>query len=414
MSKHKIVNDPVHGFIHIPSNIIFELIEHPFFQRLRRIQQLGLTSFVYPGASHNRLQHALGSLFLMQSAIEVLRMKGHNISEKESEAAQIAILLHDIGHGPFSHTLENSIIGDLKHEDISLLFMEELNMQYNGALQTAIKIFKNEYHKKFLHQLVSSQLDMDRLDYLKRDSFYTGVNEGVIGSERIIKMLDVVNDQLVVENKGIYSIEKFLIARRLMYWQVYLHKTVLAAEYLMINILKRAKELTDAGNKIFSTPSLAYFLLNTITKDYVFEEHQVGKRREEVLSHFAALDDYDVVAAIKIWINDKDPVLSRLCKAFTERHLFRVVLQNEKIDQDIITKARKKIGATYKINDAQAGYFVFSGAISNKAYNENDEKIKILYKNGDLKDITEASDMLNVTVLTKAIKKYFFCYPKEL
>ncbi len=414
MSKYKIVNDPVHGFIHIPSNIIFELIEHPFFQRLRRIQQLGLTSFVYPGASHNRLQHAFGALFLMQSAIDVLRLKGHNISEKESEAAQIAILLHDIGHGPFSHTLEHSIIGNLTHEDISMLFMQELNEQYDDALQMAIKIFQNRHHKKFLHQLVSSQLDMDRLDYLKRDSFYTGVNEGVIGSERIIKMLDVVDDQLVIESKGVYSIEKFLIARRLMYWQVYLHKTVLAAEHLMINILKRAKALVEEGKDIFTTPALGYFLSNTITRDYVFEKEKFTERRKEVLACFAALDDYDVVASVKIWSDDDDPVLSRLCKNFIDRHLFRVIIQNEKFDKEKIKNIKKKIGLAYEINDAQADYFVFTGHISNKAYNENDEKIKILYKNGDLKDITEASDMLNVTVLTKAIKKYFFCYPKEL
>ncbi len=438
VNKRKIINDPVHGFISFPYDIVFDLVEHPYFQRLRRIKQLGLTNYVYPGTNHTRFQHALGATYLMESAIRAIRSKGHEISEEEAEAVTIAILLHDIGHGPFSHTLEESLIEGIDHEEISLLYMQELNMQFNGKLELAINIFKNNYSKKFLHQLVSSQLDMDRLDYLKRDSFFSGVTEGVIGSDRIIKMLNVQGDQLVVDIKGIYSIEKFLVARRLMYWQVYFHKTTIAAENLLLLILKRARDLTFQGEKLFATPSLAYFLENRLTRDDFFRiekavpkamgnQHNgnAGKgglptwraeyyRQNEILEHFSRLDDNDIISAIKVWSAHKDQVLSGLCYMLINRHLFRTVVKNEDFSEQEFKAIKECIKETYNISEEEASYFIVKGEISNFAYNSLDDKIKILLKNGSTQDITEASDMMNVAVLSKTVRKFFLCYPKDI
>ncbi|KPK81037.1 MAG: phosphohydrolase [Bacteroides sp. SM23_62_1] len=420
-NKRKIVNDPVHGFINIPYDIIFDLIEHPFFQRLRRIKQLGLTSFVYPGATHTRFQHALGAAYLMNTVISVLRHKGQDISDHEAEAASIAILLHDIGHGPFSHALENTIIKYIDHEELSILFMNELNRLFNQRLDLAIQIFTGQYHKKFLHQLVASQLDMDRLDYLKRDSFFTGVTEGVIGSDRIVRMMNVANDQLVVDIKGIYSIEKFLIARRLMYWQVYFHKAVLSAELLLVNILKRAKEL--AGNKVnlFSTPALEYFLYHDITRhDFLSEmndaakENQVLSPEKSLLYRFASLDDNDIISSAKTWAVHQDPVLSRLCRNLINRNLYRIELQKEEFEKQRINRVRETVMQSYGIDEKESDYFVFTNTISNYAYSADDERIQILLQNGDLKDVTEASDMLDMSILSKTVTKHYLCYPKDI
>ncbi|MBN1183283.1 MAG: HD domain-containing protein [Bacteroidales bacterium] len=406
-NKQKIVNDPVYGFIKIDSPFLYDLIEHPYFQRLRRIKQLGLTNFVYPGANHSRFQHALGALHLMGLAIEVVRSKGHEIAPEEAEAVKYAILLHDIGHGPFSHTLEHTVIQNVPHEYISLLLMEQLNDEFNGGLDLAIKIFRNQYEKKFLHQLVSSQLDMDRLDYLKRDSFFTGVTEGVIGSDRIIKMLNVVDDQLVIDSKGIYSIEKFLIARRLMYWQVYLHKTVLAAEKLLVNTLLRAKHLAQNGVELFCTPALHYFLYNNIGKD------EFISKKEEVLQNFTNLDDDDIIASAKTWTMHPDILLSTLCNGLKNRKLFKIVIRTEPFSNKILSTISEKVQKAYAISKDESYYLVLTGSISNNAYDFEDDKINILYKSGEIADIAEASDMLNVSVLSKVVKKYFLCFPKE-
>jgi len=410
-NKKKIINDPVYGFINISYELVFDLIEHPFFQRLRRIKQLGLTNLVYPAANHTRFQHALGAAHLMELSINVIRNKSHEITNKEAEAVITAILLHDIGHGPFSHALEDIIIKGIDHEDISLLMMEYLNKEFNGRLTTAIQIYKNQYPKKFLHQLVSSQLDMDRLDYLRRDSFFTGVIEGAIGSDRIIKMLNVLDDELVVDAKGIYSIEKFLIARRLMYWQVYLHKTVIAAENLVVLILKRAKELTNKGEKLFAPPDFHFFLHQNINKDELMKS---ANNRELILQKFAALDDNDVIASAKAWTNHQDKVLSRLCQNLSNRNLFKVTIQNKPFDKKMIEQAREQIMQTYGITKKESGYFVFSDSISNNAYTIGNDLIKILFNNNKLVDIAEASDTLNIAVLSKLVKKYFLCYPKGI
>ncbi len=409
----KIVNDPVYGFIHIPFQILFDLIEHPYFQRLRRIKQLGLTHLVYPGAQHTRFQHSLGALHLMNSAIAVLRGKGVIISEKEAEAVSITILLHDIGHGPFSHTLEHSLVEGISHENLSILFMEQLNEEFGGKLDLAIKIFKDQYEKKFLHQLVSGQLDMDRLDYLKRDSFFTGVTEGTIGLDRIIEMINVKNDRLVVDEKGIYSIEKFLIARRLMYWQVYLHKTVLSAELLLMKILKRAKALTSEGVSLFATSAMNYFLEQNVNYNSVFGKQAIH-HKADLLKNFASLDDNDILTSAKIWAEENDIVLSLLCKRLLNRHLFRAKLQKEEFDHKLLETLSKKVMNEYKISIDQTSYFVFMEIISNYAYDPDDHSIQILYKDGSLRDISEASDMLNTAVLSKTVKKYCLCYPKEL
>jgi HD superfamily phosphohydrolase len=396
-NKLKIINDPVYGFIKIPYDLIFDLIEHPLFQRLRRIRQLGLTHFVYPGANHSRFQHAVGAMHLMGLAIEVIRSKGHTISDEEARAVTIAILLHDIGHGPFSHSLEHSLIKNTTHEEISLLLMEQLNKEFRGELSMAIEIFRNRYPKKFLHQLVSSQLDMDRLDYLKRDSFFTGVTEGVIGSDRIIKMLNVLNDQLVVEEKGIYSIEKFLIARRLMYWQVYLHRTVVASEQMLVLLLKRAQTLTSGGEKLFATPALAYFLQ---------EQKQVS------LEQFSLLDDDDILASAKVWCNNSDRVLSMLANGVINRKLFSVELDTQSFTADRVAEIRGRVREHLNMSPREAEYLVVSDSISNYAYSDMDDRITIMDKHGNTRDIAEASDILNISVLSKTVRKYFLCYPR--
>ncbi len=404
-NKRKIFNDPIYGFVSLPYEIIFDLIEHPYFQRLRRIKQLGLTNLVYPGALHTRFHHAMGAMHLMGEAIEEIRAKGHEITDMEAKAVTIAILLHDIGHGPFSHALEHSIVNNVTHEDISQLFMNRLNREFNGELTLAIKIFKNQYHKKFLHQLVSSQLDMDRLDYLKRDSFFTGVSEGVISSDRIIKMLNVANDQLAVEAKGIYSVEKFIIARRLMYWQVYLHKTVLSAENLLVNILKRAKELAQKKVDLFCTPALKIFLYKQYSKNDF-------RNNPELLDAFALLDDNDIMTSIKVWTTHNDTVLSMLCKQLVNRRLFKVEMQNLPFKEAKIFEIKNEIKKQYHFNNKEVSYFVFSGNVANDAYRSDKISINILFKDGTIVDIARASDQLNIEMLEKTVKKYYLCYPK--
>ena len=410
-NKKKIINDPVFGFITIQSDFVFDLIEHPYFQRLRRIKQLGLSSIVFPGANHTRFEHAIGAVYLMRSAISVLQLKGVKITREEAEAVTVAILLHDIGHGPFSHALEHSIVDGISHERISALLMEDLNRQFGGRLDLAIRIFKNEYHKKFLHQLVASQLDMDRLDYLRRDSFFSGVTEGVIGSDRIIKMLNVRHDELVVDAKGIYSIEKFLIARRLMYWQVYLHKTVLSAEYLLVNILKRAKELVMNGKQLFATPALSVFLQNKITIDH-FQSGQSYYGRP-LLSIFAEIDDNDVIASIKQWQYEDDKVLSYLAGCLINRKLYRIKLKNQPYSEATIRTIREKIRQRFDVDETETGFFLVQDSITNSAYESDDDRINILFKNGKVSEINVASD-INLTSLSQPVRKYFICYPKEL
>jgi HD superfamily phosphohydrolase len=410
-NKKKIINDPVFGFISIRSEIIFDLMEHSYFQRLRRIKQLGLSCLVFPGANHTRFEHALGAMHLMRSAISVLRDKGHSITDEEANSAVVAILLHDIGHGPFSHVLENSIVPGIPHECISLLLMEELNREFNGQLETAIRIFRNEYPKKFLHQLVSGQLDVDRLDYLSRDSFYTGVSEGVISAERIIKMLDVRNDQLVVEVKGIYSIEKFLIARRLMYWQVYLHKTVLSAEYLLVSALNRAKELAMQGVEIHASPCLRSFLYNRILIDDF--KNNVSIDGIPVLELFARLDDSDIMSGMKSWCNHPDFTLSYLAKCITNRNLFKIKIRNKPFEEHKILAVRQKVFDHFRIESRLADYYLLSGSITNSAYDKGSENINILFKNRKISDINAASD-IQLSVLSETVRKYFICYPKEL
>ncbi len=405
-NKLKIFNDPIYGFVSINFEIIFDLIEHPYFQRLRRIKQLGLTNLVYPGALHTRFHHAMGAMHLMSEAIEAIRSKGHEITEEEAKGVTIAILLHDIGHGPFSHALEHSIVNNISHEDISELFMQRLNKEFNGQLQLAITIFQNKYKKKFLHQLVSSQLDMDRLDYLKRDSFFTGVSEGVVSSERIIKMLNVVNDQLAIEAKGIYSIEKFIIARRLMYWQVYLHKAVLSAESLLVQILKRAKKLAERNVVLFCTPALKKFLYNTYDKDQF-------STSSELLNLFAQLDDYDIMTSIKVWQEHKDPVLSMLCTQLVNRRLFHVEMQKNPFKEERINEIKKHMQKKLKLSSEDVNYFVFTGNVTNDAYRADKIRINILFKDGNITDIAEASDQLSIAVLARTVKKYYLCYPKE-
>jgi len=404
-NKRKIINDPVFGFINIPNDFLYDIIQHPYFQRMNRIKQLGLTSTVYPGAQHTRLQHSLGAMHLMGEAIAQLQLVGQEITPAEAEAARACILLHDIGHGPFSHTMEHSLVKGVSHEEISLWMMQKINREMEGKLDMALAIFTNKYPKKFLHQLVSSQLDMDRLDYLSRDSFFSGVSEGIIGAARIIKMLNVHNDQLVVEAKGIYSIEKFLVARRLMYWQVYLHKTSVAAEKMLMNILKRAKELASNGETLFATPALHYFLYNEINK-------QSFTQSEEALDHFAMLDDSDVISAIKVWSTHSDIVLSTLCKGFTNRRLFKVEIQSGAIDESKRQLYLKQYIDYFGVSAAGAAYFMGEEIVSTDTYTPQDDNINILYKDGSIKDIADASDMLNITVLTKKVEKHYFCFLK--
>lgn len=409
-NKKKIINDPVFGFINLHSELVFDLLEHPYLQRLRRIKQLGLSFLVYPGANHSRFEHVLGASHLMHQAIEVLRIKGHEITEEEADAVTIAILLHDVGHAPFSHVLENTLV-DIQHEEISLLMMNELNRQFDGKLSLAIDIFRNRYRKQFLHQLVTSQLDMDRLDYLSRDSFFTGVAEGIVGIDRIIKMLNVWNDQLAVDYKGIYSIEKFLIARRLMYWQVYLHKTVVSAEFLLINVLKRAKELVMDNVNIFTTPTLRIFLKNNFTHDDFHKNITV--EHQQVLRWYSLLDDNDILTSVKEWQLHPDPVLSRLAYNLINRKLFHIKLMDTPVSEKWKEKKLNEITRQITGDSSLSSYFLMTGEITNSAYNQNSENIKILFRNGKVKDMGKASD-INLSVLTKTVRKYFACYPKEL
>jgi hypothetical protein len=402
MNKKKIVNDPVYGFITIPQDILFDLIEHRYFQRLRRIKQVSLTHYVYPGALHTRFHHALGALHLMTEAIEVLRSKGVAITDDEAQAVSIAILLHDIGHGPFSHTLEHAIL-NVHHEELSICFMEQLNLEFSGQLETAIRIFRNEYPRKFFHQLVSGQLDMDRMDYLNRDSYFTGVSEGVIGFDRIIKMLAVQGDELVVEEKGIYSIEKFLIARRLMYWQVYLHKTVLVAEQMLVKTLQRAKELAASGAMLDVSPSLKFFLYNNWGKK------DLDENRDGFLSHFAKLDDYDIMFALKGFMEHEDPILAYLATCLVNRRLFRIELSGSPVDTAYMDSLRSRILSRINLPADSLPYLLFHGEESNHAYNTTKDEIKILYKNGNIIPISQVTDF---GLQTRSVTKYWVCYPK--
>ena len=397
----------MYGFITIPSDLVFDLIQHPYVQRLRHIKQLGMTHLVYPGALHTRFHHALGAMHLMGLAIDTIRSKGHEITDEEEEAVTIAILLHDIGHGPFSHALEHTIVEGISHEHISTLLINNLNKQFNNRLDMALDIFNKRYQKRFLHQLVSGQLDIDRLDYLNRDSFFTGVSEGVISFDRIIKMLDVSGDQLVVEEKGIYSIEKFLIARRLMYWQVYLHKTVIAAEQMLVKILERAKELASGGTKLFATPCLAHFLNHSVTADDFITD-------PVHLERFSKLDDHDIFTSIKVWANHEDLILSTLCKHLIARNLYQVEISNDPPSPDKIDALVEESLSAFDIDEDEASYFVFTDTIKNNAYSVGDGNINLLMKDGSVLDITLASDNSNLEALAKTVKKYILCYLKEL
>jgi len=401
----KILNDPIYGFITIRYSIILNLIDHPYFQRLNRIKQLGLSYLVYPGAHHTRFHHAIGCMHLMQNSLEVLKVKDIEITEDEELGVLIAILLHDIGHGPFSHALEHTLVHGVTHEDISLLLMDKLNKEFDGKLSLAIKIFTNKYKKKFLHQLVSSQLDMDRLDYLKRDSFYSGVSEGVVSSDRIINMLNVYEDELVIEEKGIYSIEKFIVARRLMYWQVYLHKTVLSAENLLVEILKRAIYLARNGGDVHCSPVL---------KKFLYESYDVSEFEEsDILENFTKLDDSDIYSGIKAWCEHSDFTLSSISKSLINRNLPKVLIQREPFEAERIQSLKNQVKESYGITDSEVNHFVISSEIANNAYNALKDKINIKYKNGTIANITEASDNFNIKALTEPVKKYFVCYPKE-
>jgi HD superfamily phosphohydrolase len=407
LNKKKIINDPVYGFITIPSDLVYDLIEHRYFQRLRYIKQVSMTHLVYPGALHTRFHHALGAMHLMTLAIETLKGKNIEISKEEEEAAIIAILLHDIGHGPFSHSLEHTLVEGVSHEHISHLIMNELNNEFSGRLTLAIDIFQDQHPKHFLHQLVSSQLDTDRMDYLNRDSFFTGVSEGVISFDRIIKMLNVANNQLVVEQKGIYSIEKFLIARRLMYWQVYLHKTVVSAEQMLIKTLKRAKYLSSKGTDLFATPALSHFLKNSIDQ-VTFEE------KVDHLYYFSQLDDTDILASLKVWAHHEDTILSMLCKGIMSRNLNRVEMSNEIPNDSYISELRKLAMDKYKLSEEDTEYIIYSQTVSNSAYQVGEGHIQILMKDGSIQDITSASDLSNLEVLSKKVQKHIVSYPKEL
>jgi HD superfamily phosphohydrolase len=401
--KRKIINDPVYGFISIRHAFILELIDHPWFQRLRRIAQLGLSHLVYPGALHNRFQHAIGAMHLMQNAIDELRLKGNEISDEEEVSLLCAILLHDIGHGPFSHALEYTIASEVHHERISSLMMNRLNEHFNGKLIMAIAIFNNEYPKKFLHQLVSSQLDMDRLDYLARDSFFSGVVEGQVGSERILKMLDVVDDQLVVEEKGIYSIEKFIVARRFMYWQVYLHKTVLSAEFMLVNALRRAQVLARAGATLHCSPALHYFLYNQVKQEELIS-------KPEALQHYASLDDFDIAAALKVWQHHDDRVLAMIAINMVNRSLFKIEIQRTPFDASRVSCEIERISAKYNFTKEEASYFVIQSSVDNRAYNSQYDVIRILMKDGSVRDAAEVSDHLNIAALSSVVEKHFVAY----
>ena len=406
MNSAKIINDPVFGFIKIPRGLLYGIVEHPLFQRLNRINQLGLASVVYPGARHTRFQHSIGAFHLMTEAVRSLQEKGNFIFDSEAEAVEAAILMHDIGHGPFSHVLEDTLIHDISHEEISLLMMEEINRHFNGQLNLAISIFIGEYPKNFLHQLISSQLDMDRLDYLRRDSFYTGVTEGNIGSARIIKMLNVLDDSLVVEHKGIYSLENYLTTRRLMYWQVYLHRTCVAYEKVMVNMLNRAKYLIRNGQQVFASPALLYFLANDVDKVW-FDSHP------ETLTYYGELDDSDIWSAMKAWKHHEDKILSGLATDMLDRHIFKVEVTEEPVEETHIETIAKEISAQMEISVEDAKHYMMSvNTISKDMYNVDDDSIAILYKDGTIRDISEASELLNVQLLSKKIRKYYLCYQR--
>ena len=402
-NKLKIFNDPIYGFITIPNTLIYDLIQHPYFQRLRRISQMGMSYLVYPGAHHTRFHHALGCMHIMQKAVQTLQFKGVSISEEEENALYIAILLHDIGHGPYSHAMEHSIVEEVHHEELSLLFMEQLNKEFEGKLGLAIQVFKGEYHRKFMLQLISSQLDMDRMDYLKRDSFYSGVAEGNINSERLIQMMNVQDDYLVIEEKGIYSVEKFLVARRLMYWQAYLHKTSVVAELILTKILKRAKELTQKGILLPCSESLQFFMQNKIS---------LSDFDKSVLDKFSYLDDYDVMGAIKSWQFHDDFVLQSLCKMILNRDLLKIQITDDKPNKENLLAIRNKYIAMAGISDKEADYFVFKGKLKNQAYSKLSEPIRILKKDRTIEDVVEASDQLHLKALSKPVTKYFICFPK--
>ena len=405
INKLKIFNDPIYGFISIPNALIYDLIQHPYFQRLRRISQMGLSYLVYPGANHTRFHHALGCLHLMQKAVDVLRFKGVYISEEEENALYIAILLHDIGHGPFSHAMEKSIVEDIHHEAISLLFMNQLNIEFKGKLDLAIQVFKGEYHRQFMLQLVSSQLDMDRMDYLKRDSFYSGVAEGNVNSERLIQMMTVIDDVLVIEEKGIYSVEKFLMSRRLMYWQVYLHKTSLVAELILMKILKRAKELIEKEEFLFSSQPLLFFLQNKITMQSFSSEN---------LNLFSQLDDFDIISALKSWQYHDDFILSSLSKMIINRDLLKIKISNLKPSVEELNQLKLRFISDTSMSITDANYFVFKGKIKNQAYSKEAESIRILKKDKSIADVVEVSDQLNLKSLSKFVTKYYTCFPKQL
>ncbi len=405
INKLKIFNDPIYGFITIPNALIYDLIQHPYFQRLRRISQMGLSYLVYPGANHTRFHHAIGCMHLMQKAVDNLRFKGTKISPQEENALYIAILLHDIGHGPFSHAMERSIVEDVHHEAISLLFMNQLNVEFNGQLTLAIQVFKGEYNRKFMLQLISSQLDMDRMDYLKRDSFYSGVSEGNINSERLIQMMNVVDDVLVIEEKGIYSVEKFLMSRRLMYWQVYLHKTSLVAELILTKILKRAKELTQKGVHLPCSAPLTFFMENKVT---------ITTFDAETLDLFAQLDDFDIISALKSWQKQDDFILSSLSKMIVNRDLLKIKLTSEKVTIEELQPLKERFATANNISLLETNYFIFNGKIKNQAYSKEAEPIRILNKDKTIEDVVDASDQLNLKSLSKSVTKYYSCFPKQL
>ncbi len=403
VNKKKIINDPVFGFINIPGNFIYDLIQHPYMQRLTRIRQLGLSSYVYPGAQHTRFQHSLGAMYLMTEAIKNLKSKEIKITKEEEEGVYAAILLHDIGHGPFSHALEGTIIKNVSHEDITLTTIQRLNKEFNGQLNLAMSILQNTYKKEFLHQLVSGQLDMDRLDYLRRDSFFTGVTEGNIGSARIIKMLNIKDDKLVVEAKGIYSIENFLMNRRLMYWQVYLHKTAFAIEKMLINTIERAKIVAQKDENLFGTPSLLHFIKKTPDRSSFVDN-------DETLDHFLALDDTDILSALKVWAYHNDKILSELSKDIVNRKIFKMEVSNQPFDKEKIKRKGLEISNYLGIKQEEASYFISVNEVTNNMYKNNEDSINILYNDGTTKPISQSSDMLDISVLSREVTKYYFCY----
>lgn len=406
INKRKIFNDPIYDFISIPFDFVLDIIDNPYFQRLRRIKQLGLTSLVYPGALHNRFEHALGAMSLMVSALQSLKNKGVDITDEEYEAVILAILLHDIGHGPFSHALEFTIVENVHHEQLSEIFMQKLNEEYDGKLNLAIKIFKGDYHKLFLHELVSSQLDMDRLDYLIRDSFYCGVSEGVVPSKRLIELLDVKNGRLAINHKGIYSVEKFLVARRIMYWQVYFHKTAIAVECMLVNALKRAKVLANNGVDLFCTPAFKYFLYNKVTlNDF--------KENNEALNYFSELDDFDILSAIKVWQHHSDPTLSFICKGLIQRKLWKIKIQKSPFEKGFTAHLKEKAKKNINNSDIDISYYFIDKKISNSAYQKGIENINIFYRDGSILDITQASDNFNIEALSNEVAKYYICFPSN-